>query len=299
MDHLSSGAVMTPGTLDVLRARRGRGTGTPLEYHRAMEVGGFDVSFRPAGHTFGSAMIRVDDLLYTGDFNPEGGETCGTAAPEACETLVLDATYGRPGLSFPPKAEVERDLLSWTEAALGDGPVAVGGYEFGKAQELISLFNRLPAEVAVSDGIADLADICVAHGVSLRYRRLSEISAEERRDPRIYVLPSGWVRDPLPDPVTWIRERGGKLAYVSGWAVVWDLVRSRGVDAQFPLSDHADFEGLLEFTAACAPRRAYTVFTHARELAGQIERRLRIRAEPARRRKDAERGGRRTHRRAA
>jgi len=210
MDHLSSGAVMTPETLDVLKVRRPRGTGTPVPYHRATEVGGFDVEFRPAGHTFGSAMIRVNDLLYTGDFNPEGGETCGKATPEPCEDLVIDATYGRPDLNFPPKDEVVTDLLSWTEAALEDGPVAVGGYEFGKGQELIALFNRLKVEVAVSDRIADLADVCAAHGIPLRYRRLSEITATERRDPRVYVLPTNWVRDPMPEPVAWIREHGAE-----------------------------------------------------------------------------------------
>jgi len=293
MDHLSSGAVMTPETLDVLRTRMG-GTGTPLAYHTPMEVGGFDVEFRPAGHTFGSAMIRVNDLLYTGDFNPEGGETCGKASPEPVEDLILDATYGRPGLNFPPKADVEADMLSWTEAALEDGPVAVGGYEFGKGQELIALFNRLKTEVVVSDGIADLADVCRAHGVGLRYRRLSELDANERKDPRVYVLPSGWVRDPLPESVAWIRQNHGKLAYASGWAVAFDLVGSRGVDAQFPLSDHADFDGLLEFTAACSPKRVHTVFSHAKELATEIDRRLKIRAEPVKRKKHAERRRRRT-----
>jgi len=293
MDHLSSGAVMTPETLDVLKVRRPQGTGTPVPYHRATEVGGFDVEFRPAGHTFGSAMIRVNDLLYTGDFNPEGGETCGKATPEPCEDLVIDATYGRPDLNFPPKDEVVTDLLSWTEAALEDGPVAVGGYEFGKGQELIALFNRLKVEVAVSDRIADLADVCAAHGIPLRYRRLSEITATERRDPRVYVLPTNWVRDPMPEPVAWIREHGGKLAYASGWAAAFNLVASRGVDAQFPLSDHADFDDLLEFTAACHPRRVHPVFTHARELAREVEKRLKIPAEPIRRKKHAERRRRR------
>ena len=59
-----------------------------------------------------------------------------------------------------------------------------------------------------------------------------------------------------------------------------DFTRSYGLDAQFPLSDHADFDDLLRFVDACRPKRVYTVFSHPVDLAKEIERRLRIPAEP-------------------
>src|SRR3972149_7238843 len=70
MHRLSSGGYMPPGTLDILKARRKRGTGTPIEYDREVEVEGFQVTLREAGHTSGSATARVDEVLHTGDFNP-------------------------------------------------------------------------------------------------------------------------------------------------------------------------------------------------------------------------------------
>ncbi len=279
MDHLTSGGVMTPQTLEVLRVRRGSGTGIELPYDKEIEMNGFRVMLRDAGHVFGSAMVRVDDLLYTGDFNPEGGATCGRARPERAQTLIVDATYGRPGFSFPPKHDVESDLLSWLEMELTNGPVALGGYEFGKSQELIALANRLGVEVAVSDKIADLADIYVRYGIPLRYRRISELAEAERNDPRVYVLPPGWLRPPLDDSVSWLGSIGLRSAYVSGWCAFFDYTRRYGLDAQFPLSDHGDFEDVIEFIAACGPRRVYTAFSNAKELAKAVERRLRIKAE--------------------
>src|SRR3990172_6188040 len=157
MDHLTEGGVMTPETLEILKVRKKSSRATVLPYNREREVNGFHVRLRDAGHVFGSAMIRVDDLLYTGDMNPEGGVTCGKAVPERCSTLVIEATYGKPYLNFPPKHVVEADLLNWVEFELGSGPVALGGYEFGKAQELIALVNRLKVEVAVTDRIAGIA----------------------------------------------------------------------------------------------------------------------------------------------
>jgi Cft2 family RNA processing exonuclease len=282
LDHLTSGGVMTPETLDVLKIRRGSGEGTPLAYGREIDLNGFRVSLRDAGHVFGSAMVRVDDLLYTGDFNPEGGATCGRAIPEAAGTLVVDATYGRSGFNFPPKHVVEADLLNWLEMELASGPVALGGYEFGKAQELIALANRLRVEVAVADRIADLADAYVRHGVRLRYRRLSDLAESERRDPRVYVLPPGWLRPPLDESVSWLGSVGLRTAYASGWAAFFDFTLRYGLDAQFPLSDHADFDDILSFVAACTPKRVYSVFSHATPLAREITRRLRIRAQPLR-----------------
>lgn len=280
MDHLTSGGVMTPETLEVLRARRGSGTGTELPYDREIELNGFHVTLKDAGHVFGSAMVRVDDLLYTGDFNPEGGATCGKAVAEKVHSLVVDATYGKPGLSFPDKTTVEADLLNWLEMELMDGPVALGGYVFGKSQELIALVNRLGVEVAVADGIADLADIYVRHGVKLQYRRISSLAESERKDPRVYVLPPGWLRPPLDESVSWLGGLRLRSAYVSGWTAFFDFTRRYGLDAQFPLSDHADFDDIMAFIEACQPRVVYPVFSHAADLARAIDRRFHIKAVP-------------------
>jgi len=277
MDHLTSGGYMTPGTLDILKARKKRGTGISVGYDTPVDADGFEVTLREAGHTFGSAMIRVDDVLYTGDFNPEGGATCGRAEPEWCQTLVVEATYGRPSFHFPDKREVEGDLVAWTELNLARGPVAIGAYEFGKAQELIALMNRAKLEVAVSDRIADLADVYRRHGIPLDYRRVSELSEGERKDPRAYVVPRTWFKA-LPEEATWLS--GARTAYVSGWCTMYDFTRTMGIDAQFPLSDHADFDDLLTFAERCRPRRVYTVFSHAEELARAIARKLKVKAEP-------------------
>src|SRR3989442_4897953 len=156
MDHLTSGGIMNPQTVAVLKVRRG-GTGQPLPYGKEIDLNGFRVVLKDAGHVFGSAMVRVDDLLYTGDFNPEGGSTCGRAQPEGVRALIVDATYGRPGYNFPPKHDVESDLLNWLGMELASGPVALAGYEVGKSQELISLVNRLAVRGGASEPIADLA----------------------------------------------------------------------------------------------------------------------------------------------
>src|SRR2546427_13301497 len=91
---------MPPQTGAGMKVGRG-GAGQPLPYGSEIDLHGFRVVLKDAGHVCGSAMVRVDDLLYTGDFNPEGGSTCGRAQPEVVRDLIVDATYGRPGTTSP------------------------------------------------------------------------------------------------------------------------------------------------------------------------------------------------------
>src|SRR3989442_6010911 len=149
MDHLTSGGIMTPQTVAVLKIGRG-GSGQPIPYGKEIELNGFRVVLKDAGHVFGSAMVRVDDLLYTGDFNPEGGATCGRAQPEFVRDLIVDATYGRPGYNFPPKHDVESDLLNWLEMELANGPVALGGDAVGKSPGVIAPVKPRRPEGGVS-----------------------------------------------------------------------------------------------------------------------------------------------------
>ncbi len=278
LDHLTKGALMTPETLAVMKVRLGKSEGKPLLIGAVTKYHGFELGFHDAGHTFGSAMIEVGDVLYTGDFNPEGGLTCGIAVPHKCDTLIIESTYGKPDYLFAPKREVERDLLSWTESELAEHPVAFGAVEFGKAQELIALINSIGLEAAVSEGIAAIADVYKAHGVKLRFRRLTQLDKEERAEPRVYIVPRSWLGPDAPECFSFFKGNEGTQALVSGWCAIFNFSKSRDIKAQFPLSDHADFNDLMDFVAACEPRFVYTVGNNSRELAKEIEKKHRIRA---------------------
>ncbi|MFQ5910290.1 MAG: hypothetical protein ACE5IJ_06160 [Thermoplasmata archaeon] len=279
MDHMAEGALMTPQTRDIMGVRIGSRKCTPLEYDTEMEYNGFSVVFKDAGHVFGSAMVRLDNVLYTGDFNPEGGVTCGKAQPEECNVLVVEATYGKPGFVFGPKSDVIEDILSWAETQLESGPVAMSGYEFGKAQELIGLMNQITEDVVTTDKIADIADIYRAHGVPLKYRRLSEVTEEERRDPHVFIGTKSMLKRPVSPEIESLRKLGGRTAYASGWCAIYNFGRSYDIDAQFPLSDHGDFSALISFIEDCRPRKVLTTHGQSKHLAREVRRRLRIEAD--------------------
>ncbi len=279
LDHLSPGSVMTNETLDIMKVRLRREDALGVNYGDETDVDGLRVSLVDAGHVFGSAMIQVEDALYSGDVNPNGGPTCGTCEPQDCRYLILEATYGRPSLSFPPKAEVLDDFVTWLEVSVESGPVVLGAYEFGKAQELIAVANQLSVPVLVEDRIADLADVYVKHGHDLQYTRYRE-ALEERTGPYVLIVPTKRLKRPGGREVKEALDQGGKTAFASGWCSVYDFSRSHVVDAQFPLSDHGDFWDLLWFVDACNPKVVFTCHGYSQELARKISSRLRRRAEP-------------------
>lgn len=279
LDHLIPGALMTPETLEIMKVRTGVSDGTVLPYGEEVELSGFRVSFKEAGHVFGSAMVRIGDILYTGDVNPEGGLTCGQAKGEKCDILIIESTYGKRGFSFPPKKQTQEDLLSWVETQLEEYPVAIGSYEFGKAQELIALMNRIDCDVVVTEKIGDIADVYRAHGIPLEYKRYEELTPKEKKNPHVYIVTRQMLKRPVGGEVAEFKKVGGKSCYVSGWCGIYNYTGSFDIDAQFPFSDHGDFNALMDFVQACSPDVVYTCHGHPKDLAAEIRDTLGIRAE--------------------
>jgi len=282
LDHLMEGAVMTPQTADIMRARVPKADCCPMQlpFGKNADIGGFDVVLSEAGHVLGSAMVNVGDILYTGDFDTFTGITCGAAMPRRCQTLVVEATYGDPKFVLPDQEGVVADLLSWMEDGLERGPVILGAYEFGKAQDLVALANSLRAPVVVPDQIATICDVYRRHGVPLEFTRLSEATPEILGSPHVLVTSRKELKHPLPEHVRALRKKGATSAYISGWTAFWNFCASHDIDAQFPFSNHADFKRIMDFVGACGPHNVYTVHGSCESLAKQIQSRLGIDARP-------------------
>jgi putative mRNA 3-end processing factor len=272
MDHLTADAYMTRETHAIMRVRKPRSRGMPVEFGTSFEAEGFNVRLLPAGHVFGSAMVVVDEgeVLYTGDFNPQGVFTAGRAEPQKCRMLVVESTYGTPDSVMPQKDLTYRRIVDWVKEQ--PAQVVFGAYEFGKAQELMALFNANGISVAVSERIGRISSIYNLHGCELKWEKL-----DYRCDAKVAIANMTSVQNPSGEVKALFAKPGTKAAVATGMVTRFAYA---GFDGRFPLSDHADFWDIMGFVKACAPERVYTTHGSDHALAEEITTRLGIPAEP-------------------
>jgi putative mRNA 3-end processing factor len=284
-DHIGrhDRTIATAATLALMRLRLGERRRKPCQalpasYRTSFGLGELTLELFSAGHVLGSAQLRVTrggiSLGYSGDLCTEPTHAAEPAEVMPCDVLVLESTFGLPRYVFPPKAETLAAVRRFVDDALSDAvtPVLLG-YALGKAQEILKFLSDAGYACRAHPAVQAVNKVYEAQGVALPNVRA--LGPEGAGPGEVVVCPphlagSSAMRD--------VRRR--RTAILTGWAV--DGWRQfRGVDAAFPLSDHADHPSLLRYARATGAGRVYTVHGHADALAGAL-RREGIRAEPLR-----------------
>jgi Cft2 family RNA processing exonuclease len=241
----------------------------PLGERRAfVHAGGeFQITLLPAGHILGSAMSLVQtaagSLLYTGDFQPGpslSAEPCDARLARGCDTLIMESTFGRPQFCFPPARKVLDDIIGFCQAGLAAGETCVLlAYSLGKSQELLCGLAGAGLPLVLHSQARKLISIYEAAG--RRFPAYETFDAHTARG-KVLICPPNLARAKQVERLAPLRS-----AVVTGWAVESSCRFRYGVDAAFPLSDHADFDELVAFVQELAPRKVYTVHGYAADFA--------------------------------
>jgi Cft2 family RNA processing exonuclease len=225
-----------------------------------------DTSLRlvPAGHVVGSAMLHVTrpegTLLYTGDFKLRESLTVEAARPERADVLVMESTYGQPHFRFPPWRQVADELLERVEAAFRAGrqPIVLG-YSLGKAQEITRILTAGGFNVTLHGAAHAMSEIHTRLGVDLGpYRRYAfgDFHGPRALDPRqrgVLVAPPHCARTGFCTRF----DNPCRIA-ITGWALQKNAIYRYGVEHALPLSDHADFDELMELIERVQPKKIYS-----------------------------------------
>ncbi len=256
-DHIARHelALATSGTACLYRHRLGpRHRVLEMVYRVPIEFGGMQLTALPAGHCLGSAMLLANDgqrsLLYTGDFKLDRSATAEPAELPHSDILVMESTFGRPQYRLPPREQVVARLLEIVFAALTDGmtPV-VHAYPLGKSQEVTKLLTSNGVPVLQHRVIHEVSRIYEQCGVDLGDFALFD--GQPLRGHAVVTLPRSAREFRLP--------RLGKTVSiaVTGWAKDEGTKFRLGVDHALPLSDHADYDQLIETVRRVEPREIF------------------------------------------
>ncbi|WP_101294247.1 mRNA cleavage and polyadenylation specificity factor-like protein [Halegenticoccus soli] len=255
-DHLleraSTGTVVCSAATAALAGAR---TGADVEF--VEETDG--ILLLPAGHIVGSraALIEEDGrrFLYTGDVSTRDRLSLRGFEPVPADELVVETTYGHPDYRFPDQRELEGRIVDWIADA-EDRPLFLFGYSLGRAQEIQALAERATNRRLVAHGAVAKMNRVIESVSDRRFSAVPYAEVDELAPDDVFVVPThlarnGWVNR-LAD-----RLGAAKVGF-SGWAVDESFRYRGGYDETFVLSDHCDFDELVDLVGAVDPERVYT-----------------------------------------
>jgi putative mRNA 3-end processing factor len=256
-DHIARHelALATPATGKLYRHRLGRHYRVlEMPYRQPIEFGGLRLTALPAGHCLGSAMLLADDgersLLYTGDFKLGPSATAEEAALPHADILVMESTFGLPRYRMPPRDDTIAQLLEIVRGAFAAGKTPiVHAYPLGKSQEVTKLLTSAGIPVLQHPTIYAVSRIYEECGMHLG--DVHEYAGEPREGHVIVTLPRG---------MNEFRLAGLKQTVSiapTGWAIDSSTKYRWRVDHALPLSDHADFDQLIETVRRVEPNEIH------------------------------------------
>ena len=205
------------------------------------------ITFYPAGHILGSAQILMENegerYLYTGDFKTQSDESCEAFQFIECDHLITETTFASPEFSHPDPVIELKNLFSENQN------IVIGAYALGKAQRLTQLITKYceDVKVYVHPELEAYHRLYADHGYSLGEWRPYRRADFENSGSSVYIVPPAH-----------FKRFAGNNNVLKVFATGWKRSFYR-CDRILQVSDHADWNGVLEMITKTKAKKVYTV----------------------------------------
>ena len=246
-------------TKPLLQLRLGNNDYESKDWNEPISMNGVKISFHPAGHIIGSAQVRIEYQgevwVVSGDYKTEFDGISTKFEPVRCHTFISESTFGLPIYKWKPQAEIFGKMQQWILKNKEEGKASIFiAYSLGKAQRILKPLSETGIPIYVHGAVYNVHQALMNNGWKLP--QVLRITPETKKDDLkgcIVIAPSGAEGSP------WIRRfTPFETGVCSGWMQVRGNVRRRNADAGFALSDHADWDGLIEAVKATGAEKVYT-----------------------------------------
>lgn len=231
----------------ILKLRLGNISLQTVNYSEPLKIKNVKVSLHPAGHILGSAQIRVEHegevWVVSGDYKIEDDLTCRTFEPLKCHTFITESTFGLPIYKWCPQQEVFDDMNNWWKRNNQNGITSIiFGYALGKAQRVLSGLDSSFGRIFTHGAVENINKCYRESGVRLpETTYIGDVTDKEEFKGAMIVAP------PSADSAVWTKKFGViSTAFASGWMQIRGNKRRRNVDKGFVLSDHVDWDSLIQ-----------------------------------------------------
>tara|TARA_B100000809_G_scaffold50823_1_gene45917 strand:- start:1293 stop:2255 length:963 start_codon:yes stop_codon:yes gene_type:complete len=233
-----------------------------------------------SGHIFGAKGLLFDDIFYTGDIcTRKRGFLQGAKIPK-CKTLITECTFGLPEFIFPTIDEIQKQVNELISGLYGKGiPVILMGYQLGKAQTITQLFGHWEP-LFFHDSVKEMNSLHQKLGIPLK-DGIGHSEAEKNglleKKPWVMVAPM------MSSKNKFIQDMKSKYGAVtigfSGWAQSSRFSFGRRADYSITMSDHCDFNELVNMVVQSEAEQVYTIHGFVDEFAAHLNK-IGISAQP-------------------
>ncbi len=259
--------------LTLLQARIGAAAQIePLPYGEAVNLNGLTLSLHPAGHIRGAAQIRIEHeghvTVVSGDYKTATDPTCTPLAPQRCHTFISESTFGLPIFKWPPPQTVMAAINAWWRDNRAQGRTSIlFAYALGKAQRILAGLDPAIGPILTHGAVEKINRIYRGAGVALpETHYLGDLQDRSLRREALVMAP------PSADNPVWMRRFPNRSrAFASGWMRIRGNRRRRSVDRGFVLSDHSDWDGLVETMAYSGAETIGLTHGYAAEMARWLQ----------------------------
>lgn len=262
----------TPQTADIVAVRYPKKKYdvklNPIEFGKEKKFDSYSIKLHENGHILGSAQTQIFDdsgkeIVLTSDFRLEDSMMFKGAKPLKSDILVLETTFGMPEYSFPAYGEVVSQMTDWISQHAKNKLVILAGYSLGKAQELTRISNEAGVVPIVHESIFEMNEIYKKHGVKTGdYIKMNH----NLKDSQVLIMPPSLVNRHLFSTLEYFDKREVTSAMATGWDYKGYF------DKIFHLSNHADFEQLMQYVEESDPKLVFTDHGFCHEFARKLTR---------------------------
>ena len=259
--------------VDVLKLRLGKINVQGIEYGHTLDINGVTISFHPAGHVIGSAMIKLEDKseswVISGDYKLANDNVSAPWEPVVCDHFVTESTFGLPVYQWEEQQVIIDDINGWWQHNRDQGiPSIITAYSLGKAQRIIKNVNSEIGPIITHHTIEKINACVRANGITLPPTiALPDASAKDISSALILCpsrsLETKWA-NAIKDPA---------IGVASGWMALGKARKRRQVGKGFVLSDHADWPSLNQAVELSEAENIYVTHgferTFAKYLSGE------------------------------
>ena len=230
----------------IIKHRLGAINVTTVQWGESFTINGVRFSLHPAGHIIGSSQVRVEYRgevwVFTGDFKREDDGLTTPFELVKCHTMITECTFGLPVFKWKPQAEVTTEINEWwRQNQAEDKTSVIFSYTLGKAQRIMTLLDPSLGKIYTHGAVQNMNE--VLHPIVQLPETIRITSETKKESLRGQVV----IAPPSAHGSTWIRRLTPFVtASASGWMAFRGARRRRAIDKGFVISDHADWDGLLD-----------------------------------------------------